>query len=130
MEGRFLIENWMTKEVLTFTGGEDILSVARKMASRNVGATVIVDSQNKPKGIFTERDVMIKIIMQEKDYAATKLNEVMTPDPIVVSNKESCTVAGDIIRDHRIRHLPVVDEEGKLVGIVSIKDLTGYFKKK
>ncbi len=130
MEDRFVIENWMTKDVLAFTGEEDILYVARKMASRNVGAAVIIDKDNKPKGIFTERDVMVKIIMQKKDYAATKLNEVMTPDPIVINNKENCTVAGDIIREHGMRHLPVVDDNDKLVGIVSIKDLAGYFKKK
>jgi len=130
MEQRLAIKNWMTKEVMTASKDENVASVTKRMASRNIGSVVIVNKDNKPIGIFTERDVMEKVVLAEKDYEATKLEEVMTKDVVVVNQDEQNSVACDLIRNNIFMHIPVVDNEGRLTGILSIKDLVGYLKKK
>ncbi len=130
MEQRLAIKNWMTKEVMTVSKDENVASVTKRMASRNIGSVIIVDEDNKPIGIFTERDVAEKVVLAEKDYETTKLEEVMTKDIIVVNQDEQSSTACDLIRNNIFMHIPVVDDEGRLCGILSIKDLVGYLKKK
>jgi len=122
------IKNWMTREVLTADKEESVLSAVKNMASKNVGSVVVVEA-GKPIGILTERDILERVVVEERDYLITKVKDVMTSGVTTIKADDNYTVACDIIRRHNIRHLPVVDNEGNLVGIVSIKDLTGYLKR-
>lgn len=113
--------------------GSNIYSIApdttvadcvRKMNTERIGALLVVD-QDEPVGIFTERDVMTRVLDAERDPKATLVSEVMSPDLACVGLDTTVGDAMRVISDKRFRHLPVVDK-GKVVGMVSIGDLTRW----
>jgi len=113
--------------------GSNIFSVApnttvadcvRKMNTERIGALLVVD-EDKPVGIFTERDVMTRVLDAERDPKATLVSEVMSPDLACVNPDATVGDAMRVISEKRFRHLPVV-EGGKVVGVVSIGDLTRW----
>ncbi|MEB3851634.1 MAG: CBS domain-containing protein [Desulfurococcales archaeon] len=112
----------MTREVLTAKPDETVGSVVKRMAEKGAGSVVVVNDEGKPIGIFTERDLLVKVVGEGRSLDA-KLSEVMTPDPIVAKPDWSLARALEIMVHYGFRHLPVVGDDGRLVGIVSIKDL-------
>ncbi|HMN40838.1 MAG TPA: CBS domain-containing protein [Phycisphaerales bacterium] len=111
--------------VLTISPGATILDAARRMNEKRVGALVVVDDHMPDRivGIVTERDILTKVVAGEKPPATTSVADAMSPRVL------SCTPATDMeearaaMRERRIRHLPVVDAQGGLCGMVSIGDL-------
>ena len=104
---------------------EDTVEKAIKvMADNNIGAIVVVDKKFRPIGIFTERDLLIKVCAKGLDPKSVKLKDVMTPNPITVREDTPALQALEIMMNFGFRHLPIVDENGILVGIVSIRDLS------
>lgn len=95
---------------------------ARLMTERKIGAILVVQT-SKVIGVFTERDLLTRVIAQSLDPAATAVSQVMTPDPLTIAPGATVREALTIMTDHRLRHLPVVDGDA-LVGIVSARDLT------
>jgi CBS domain-containing protein len=91
------------------------------MAKRRIGAVPIVD-KGRLVGIFTERDVVLRIVAAGRDPNKTTLAKVMTPDPDTLEPGDSVRAALDLMQAGHFRHLPVVDG-GRLIGIVSIRDL-------
>jgi len=98
-----------------------------KMAEANVGSVIIVDEDMKPIGIFTERDLLVKVCARGLDPASVRLEEVMTRNPMVVRESETAKKALELMLHFGFRHLPVVDSEGRLVGVVSIRDVSQPF---
>ncbi|MCE4628630.1 MAG: CBS domain-containing protein [Desulfurococcales archaeon] len=101
-----------------------VADAIRVMAEHNIGAVVIVDDKFRPIGIFTERDLLIKVCAKGLDPKSVKLEEVMTKDPVTISEDTPALQALEIMMNFGFRHLPVVDENGILVGVVSIRDLS------
>jgi CBS domain-containing protein len=94
-----------------------VAKAAKLMAKKNVGAVmVVVDKQLV--GIFTERDLVVRVIAEGLEVATTRIGEVMTADPISVPPDEIFGRALLLMHDHGFRHVPVV-ENGEPVGIVS-----------
>jgi CBS domain-containing protein len=91
------------------------------MAKRRIGAVPVVD-KGRLVGIFTERDVVLRIVAAGRDPNKTALAKVMTPDPETLEPGDSVRAALDLMRSGHFRHLPVVDGD-RLVGIISIRDL-------
>ncbi len=91
------------------------------MAERGVGAIMVVEDLQLV-GIFTERDVATRVVAAGLDPDATKLGQVMTPNPDTLKPTATVRDALDLMKMHGYRHLPVVQGR-KLVGIVSIRDL-------
>ena len=98
-----------------------VLEAARLMNERRVGALVVVRG-DKVIGIFTERDILNRIVAQQRDPATTRVEEVMTTPVECVSPDASRAECRHIMREKRIRHLPVVEND-RLVGIISIGDI-------
>lgn len=101
-----------------------VADAIRVMAEHNIGAVVIVDDKFRPIGIFTERDLLIKVCAKGLDPEKVKLEEVMTRDPVTITEDTPALQALEIMMNFGFRHLPVVDENGILVGVVSIRDLS------
>lgn len=101
-----------------------VRDAAREMAAKRIGALMITD-QGRLQGIFTERDVMTKVVAAGRDPDTTTLGDVMTRDPDTVRPDSLAVKALEMMRESGYRHLPVVEAEGRIVGIVSIRDL--YF---
>jgi len=98
-----------------------VREAVRYMAEKNVGATVVLDGE-RVVGIFTERDLMTRVVHLGKDVDSTKVVDAMSRDLILSEADESEETCHRRMIRHRIRHLPVV-EKGHLIGLVSLRDL-------
>ena len=109
------------QELATASGTMTVRDACVAMAKRRIGALMVVDG-GRLAGIFTERDVMTKVVAAHRDPDATTLAEVMTPNPDTIGSDDTAAEALDMMRKRGYRHLPVVDD-GRLVGMVSVRDL-------
>ena len=103
---------------------DTVWTAATEMSRRHIAAVIVIDDNDEMAGIFTERDVLDRVLVPRRDPDMTPLSEVMTPKPLSVDI--SCTVreALNEMRDAGLRHLPVT-RDGAVVGIVSIRDFIG-----
>ena len=99
-----------------------VLDAVQKMNDERIGA-VLVCISGEMVGIFTERDVLCRVVAEGRDPAATKIVDVMTSDLVTVRSTTSVEEAMAVITEKRFRHLPVIDD-GELKGLVSSGDLT------
>jgi CBS domain-containing protein len=109
------------QKLVTLTGEASVRQATLLMAERGVGAVMVVE-ELQLVGIFTERDVSTRVVAAGLDPDATRLGQVMTPDPDTLKPTATVRDALDLMKMHGYRHLPVVQGR-KLVGIVSIRDL-------
>jgi CBS domain-containing protein len=93
------------------------------MRQRTVGSLIVVDGAKHPIGIVTDRDLVIRALADAKDADATPVSEVMTPDIVVATSDTTINSALRLMRDGPFRRLPIVDEKGVLVGLVTIDDM-------
>jgi CBS domain-containing protein len=94
-----------------------VIEAAELMASKNVGAVLVVDG-DRLVGIFTERDAVFRVVARGLDTRTTRLFEVMTPDPRTIEPDKPFGYAMLVMQENGHRHLPVI-EDGKPIGIVS-----------
>jgi CBS domain-containing protein len=109
------------REVVSADVRDTVLEAVRRMDQANTGAVVVLDG-DRLAGIFTERDLMRRVVLCGRDVSLTPLAEVMTRDLVFAEPGEAGEEAMKRITRHRCRHLPVVDGK-RLVGVVSIGDL-------
>lgn len=121
MKVKELLARKGTTEVATVTVEETALDAARLMNEKRIGCVMVVDG-DRIAGIFTERDVLRRVVAELRDPSKTKIHEVMTTPCIVVDLDETVEDCQAIITRKRVRHLPVV-EDGKLAGMVTIGDI-------
>ena len=113
-------------QVLTFSPGDTVLTAVKIMSEKNYGAAVIVSGDRKPIGIVTERDLMRRLLNQERDPKATTLSEIMTTDLKLAREDDDLLDWLRQMSNDRFRHLPIVDQDGVLVGIMSQGDFVSY----
>jgi CBS domain-containing protein len=101
--------------------GQTVLETARAMVERNIGAVPVLQN-GKLVGIFSERDLMKRVVAEARDPRSTCLAEVMTEDPLTVNMNEELETCMTLMRRHSFRHLPVC-HDGQLVGMVSLRDI-------
>ncbi|MEC9372301.1 MAG: CBS domain-containing protein [Planctomycetota bacterium] len=99
-----------------------VLEAARVMNEHHIGSLAVVDAQKQLVGIITERDVLTRVVAPERRPGETKVSEVMTHPVLCCGPETPLDEVRALMREKRIRHLPVV-EEGSLVGMISIGDL-------
>jgi CBS domain-containing protein len=101
--------------------GQSVLELAQAMVDRNIGAVPVL-RDGELVGIFSERDLMRRVVAAGLDPATTKVVEVMTDDPLTVGPNEEVETCMVLMRRHGFRHLPIC--EGKLLkGLVSLRDI-------
>lgn len=109
------------QQLSTLGPSATVTEAVRLMRDRHIGAVLILEDQ-KLLGIFTERDVLTRVVAQERDPATTSLSEVMTANPDTVAPDDKAIDALDRMSTQGYRHLPVVAGE-RVVAILSIRDL-------
>ncbi len=109
-------------QVVTVSPEATVKEAARLMSDRHIGAVMVVKAGGEIAGIFTERDVMRRVVAECRDPMRTQVREVMTASVACCSTKTTLDEVRTLMRERRIRHMPVV-EDGKLVGIISLGDL-------
>jgi CBS domain-containing protein len=100
---------------------QTVLELAQAMVDRNIGAVPVL-REGELVGVFSERDLMKRVVVAGLDPGATRVEDVMTADPLTVSPRESIETCMVLMRRHGFRHLPICD--GKVLkGIVSLRDI-------
>ena len=120
-----LVESLATRRLISAGSDESVAAAIRRMAENEVGAIVVVDD-GELRGIFSERDALKRVLAAGLDPEETTLERVLTPDPITVAQTDSIKTCAERVREHGIRHVPVVDGEGKPVGMISSRDFLHY----
>lgn len=95
------------------------------MRRHNTGCLLVTD-RGRLAGIFTERDLLVRVLARGRSLAATTVRAVMTPDPVTVQPKDSVRTAIRRMEKGGYRHLPVVDEGGRPVGVLSARRVVHY----
>jgi len=111
-------------DVETVPAETTVLTAVKRMNERKIGALLITVG-GRPVGIFTERDVLVRVVAAGLDPKTTPVNEVMTRNPVVVRSEVTVNEAMMVITQRRCRHLPVIDDTG-LRGLISIGDLMSW----
>lgn len=107
------------------SAGDAMWKVVAEMKATGRGA-VLVEDDGKLVGIFTERDVLNRLDYGDPLWCHMVVRDVMTPHPTIIQPEDSLGEAlRRLIQGHR-RHLPVVDERGRVLGLVSIRDILSY----
>jgi CBS domain-containing protein len=101
-----------------------VIEAIERMNRRRIGSILVMEG-DRLAGIFTERDVLTRVVPQKLDPVKTPVAEVMTRQPVVVGPSTTVQEAMMVVTDTRKRHLPVV-QSGRVLGLVSIGDLTRW----
>jgi CBS domain-containing protein len=119
------VRHLMVKDLVVAKEDVSIEKAVRMLYTRHVGSVIVTDSQKKCIGIFTERDA-IRVVAQ-KIPLKTPLKKVMTKKVVTISGDASFAEARRKMVSRGIRHLPVVNEEGKLVGLLAFRRVLEEF---
>jgi CBS domain-containing protein len=110
------------RKIWTISKDHSVRQALILMSENNISAIIIVDNNDFPIGIFSERDYARKIILKGKSSKDTLLNEVMTKELITVTKNYKIDQCMEIMNEKKIRHLPVLENE-KIIEIISIRDV-------
>jgi CBS domain-containing protein len=91
------------------------------MIQRRMGAAAIVDEHGVVAGVFTERDIMTRVALSGRDPHQTPITEMMTTPVLLATRSTPIAEAVSVMINHQKRHLPVVEDDGRLIGILSIR---------
>jgi CBS domain-containing protein len=117
-----LICDLLTNQVTVFAEShQTVLEVASLMVEHNIGAVPVLEDGNLA-GIFSERDLMRRVVVGGKDPARTPVGEVMTEDPLTVAPNDQLETCMTLMKRHGFRHLPVCAGR-ELKGVVSLRDI-------
>lgn len=119
--------NEKSSSVYCVTETTTVAAAVAEMNRQRVGS-IVVKRNSKVIGIFTERDVLTRVVSGGRDPKTTLVEEVMTPNYQWITRETSVEDAMQLITDKRVRHLPVLDEDD-LVGMISIGDVTRWLLK-
>ena len=112
--------------VMTFSPDQDVFTAIQAMSEKNYGAAVVISPDQKPLGIVTERDFMRRLLNVGLDPKTTPLSAIMTSDLKLARGDDDLLDWLRQMSNDRFRHLPVVDDNGTLIGIMSQGDFVSY----
>ena len=108
--------------VHTIAPTDSVFDALQRMADKSIGALLVMEN-DAIVGIVTERDYARKIVLKGRTSALTLVRDVMTSHVMFVSSTQTTEECMALMTDNRLRHLPVMSEDGKLLGLISIGDL-------
>lgn len=116
-----ILKSKPSQSVSTIKASDSVYDAIKLMAEKQIGALVVTDG-NSIAGIITERDYARKVVLMDRSSKATPVREIMTQAVRFVRPENTSEECMALMTDHRMRHLPVIDQE-RLVGMISIGDL-------
>ncbi len=112
----------MTRELICVEPRMSVVEAAKRMKSADIHAVLVVED-GRLLGIVVDRDLVLKVLAEERDPGRTRVQEIMSPDPVTVDPDTDVIEAARLMRSHGVSRLPVVERDGRVAGIVSEVDL-------
>ena len=112
-----------SREVDLADATESAATAAARMNIREVGTLIVLNPAKAPIGIVTDRDLALRVMGKHLDPETTLVGDIMTPDPKTVTETTPIEDCLSRMRAHGVRRMPVVDADGRLVGVVSLDDI-------
>ena len=103
-----------------------VYDAVKLMGDKNIGSLIVLNSRGKLAGIFAERDALRRVLLTGKSAQTELVQSAMTKKVVVASPDMTVDACMALMTQNRVRHLPIVDKEQKVVGIVSIGDLVKF----
>lgn len=113
------------RNVLSISPVATVLKAAQYMNEYKIGCLAVLD-EGRLVGILSERDILTRVVALRRDPANTPVEDVMTTDVICCQENTSIDEARGVMKNRRIRHLPVISAEGNMIGLISIGDLNAF----
>jgi signal-transduction protein with cAMP-binding, CBS, and nucleotidyltransferase domain len=113
------------KEIVTVVAntGRSAQDVARMMVKKKVGSVIIIDKKSHPIGIITERDIVKRVCLKDIAASRIKLEEIMSAPLITIMSYDSIDTASQIMVKNNIKRLAVLEEDNRIVGLLSVTDI-------
>ncbi len=123
-----IVRELMTDELICCTPWDTAQAAANLMKKHGVGAIPVVTELSVPllEGIVTDRDLCCGVVADAKNVDAIKISELMTPVPVTCNPEYSVEECEELMQENQVRRIPVVDQRGRCVGVVSQADLALY----
>jgi CBS domain-containing protein len=118
-----MVRDYCRRDPVTASPEEFVREAARRMDARGVGMLVVVDAEGRPTGTLTDRDVVLRVLRRQRDPDATPVGEVMQQEVSMVRETAPLVLAVRRMRADSIRRVPVVDDEGRLTGLITVDDV-------
>lgn len=123
------VGNICVRHVFSINGEADAVEAARLMREYHIGFLVVTREKNDgrmPIGVLTDRDVVLEVVAQDVDPHAVAVKDIMTPEPLVVREGDELHDTLLRMRAAGVRRVPVEDDAGHLVGVLSVDDVVGF----
>src|SRR5712691_6525776 len=117
----------MSRRILTASPSTPVVQAARTMSDAKIGALLVLEEDGRYIGIISETDLVRKVLAAEREPSQVLVSEVMMAPIITIEIDRSAHEASDLMAERAIRHLAVT-EDGRIVGMLSVRDLLRYFK--
>lgn len=111
------------EQVVAVSPDTPAVEVARVMSDKNVGSVVVVSGDNRPVGVLTDRDLTVRVMAQERNPGEVRAGDIVTRDVITFRDSMGVYEAIQKMTTEGVRRMPVVDDGGKLIGIVTMDDI-------
>jgi CBS domain-containing protein len=124
-EKKMTIGEICNREVIVIQRDETIQEAAKLMRQFHVGAIIVIDKPNGgtvPVGVITDRDLVVEVMATELDETVITVGDILTPELFVVTENTAIDEAIELMRKKTVRRLPVVDDSGELIGILTLDD--------
>ena len=105
---------------------EHIATAIERMKKSGIGSLAVVDAEGLLVGIVTERDLLTKVLLEDVDVAATPVRAIMTPEPESLHPEDSMLYLMNKMHVGGFRHVPIVDDAGRPLHVLSIRDVVAY----
>ena len=116
------IREVMTSDPRTIESSRPVIEAARLMKEEDVGIAPVVEGE-RLVGAVTDRDIVLRVVAEGKDPQSTTVGEIASTDMVTVDPQQDLDEALRLMAQHQVRRLPVVEEDGKLVGILAQADV-------
>lgn len=112
------------RETYTAAADQSVFDIAKYMVERNIGAVPVL-RDGRLVGIFSERDIMKRVVAESRDPRSTKVADIMTKNPVVVGSETSIDECMHLMKANNCRHLPICDGD-RLKGLISLRDILAH----
>ena len=120
----------MTERLETISPSDTAQEAAKKMRDKKVSSLVVTDSGDEPIGIVTERDLVRQVCTKDVSSNSIIVHHIMSSPVATIDANSSVEVAADIMIQNKVRHLLVMEEENKVIGIITSSDFISYLNEK